>query len=242
MPKQPTGIIEDYNNIITRIHYATKTRTQTELATLLGVRQSSISDAKKRGSIPNNWYLMLFEKLGVNPDWLKSGLGPMYLRGDAGYLPSDDAEELSPAVLGDALARPVQRPVYAMHGNSLDGIQNATEIQSRLHSIARIVLPEAYATEGCVILEVDSEAMSPFIRKGTHVGIDTRARNVVSGEVFAVLMPLEGIVLRRIFCENESCILRAEGTCAACFPESRIPATELGGRLFGRLAWVLQTG
>lgn len=231
-----------YQDIITRIHHVTKTRTQTELATLLGIRQSSISDSKRRDSIPNNWYLVLFEKLGVNPDWLKSGLGPMYLRRDSGYQPSNDTEEVSPAVLGDALARPIQRTVYAMHGKSLDGLQNVTEIQSRLHPTARIVLPKAYATEGCVILEVDSEAMAPFIRKGAHVGIDTRARNVVSGEVFAVLMPHEGIVLRRIFCEGESLVLRAEGVCAARFPDSRIPATELSVRMFGRLAWVLQAG
>lgn len=80
-------------------------------------------------------YLMLFEKLDVTPDWLKSGFAPMHLRGDAEYLQSDDAEDLPPSVFGDARARSVQLPVYAIHGNSLDGMQNATEIQSRHYPI-----------------------------------------------------------------------------------------------------------
>ena len=69
-----------YNETIERIQAVTHTRTQTALAETLEIKQSSISDAKRRQSVPGAWYMTPFEKLGVNPDWLISGIGPVYLR------------------------------------------------------------------------------------------------------------------------------------------------------------------
>ena len=37
--------------------------------------QSSIADAKRRGSIPSDWLLMLWRKKGTNPDWILWGQG-----------------------------------------------------------------------------------------------------------------------------------------------------------------------
>lgn len=64
-----------YPDVIKRIQAATHTRSQTELASLLEISQSSVAEAKRRQAIPVDWYLKLFEKLGVNPDWLKKGNG-----------------------------------------------------------------------------------------------------------------------------------------------------------------------
>lgn len=64
-----------YPDVIKRIQAATHTRSQTELASLLEISQSSVAEAKRRQAIPADWYLKLFEKLGVNPDWLKKGNG-----------------------------------------------------------------------------------------------------------------------------------------------------------------------
>ena len=75
-----------YEETMARIKTVSRTQTQTELAKLLEVSQSSVAEAKRRQSIPADWYLKLFEKLGVNPDWLKKGNGPVYLRTEAGYV------------------------------------------------------------------------------------------------------------------------------------------------------------
>lgn len=40
---------------------------QTELSAYLGIRQSSISDAKRRMMIPAAWLLTLLTREGVNP-------------------------------------------------------------------------------------------------------------------------------------------------------------------------------
>ncbi|MFT4302821.1 MAG: helix-turn-helix domain-containing protein [Desulfovibrio sp.] len=56
-----------------RFFEATGCRTQVELAEFLGIRQSSIADAKKRGNIPSAWLLTLWRKRRVNPDWILTG-------------------------------------------------------------------------------------------------------------------------------------------------------------------------
>ena len=47
------------SSALSRVFEAADCRTQSELADFLGVRQSSISDAKKRGSVPADWLLTL---------------------------------------------------------------------------------------------------------------------------------------------------------------------------------------
>ncbi|NDV23477.1 bacteriophage CI repressor [Desulfovibrio sp. JC022] len=52
--------------------------TQVKLAEALGIRQSSISDAKRRNSIPADWFLKALETAGVDPNWIRTGTGPKY--------------------------------------------------------------------------------------------------------------------------------------------------------------------
>lgn len=63
-----------------RFFEAAGCRTQTELAEFLGIRQSSIADAKKRGNIPSDWLLTLWRKKAVNPDWVLTGKGSVGLQ------------------------------------------------------------------------------------------------------------------------------------------------------------------
>ena len=62
-----------------RILQSTGLRTQTDVAALLGIKQSSISEAKRRGRIPNPWLMTLFSKKGLNPTWVRTGQGPQYV-------------------------------------------------------------------------------------------------------------------------------------------------------------------
>lgn len=70
----------------------TGSKTQVDLAIILGVRQASISEAKNRGSIPDSWYFKLMRSHGLNPLWLADGVGPKYLPS----VDSDDETERDP--------------------------------------------------------------------------------------------------------------------------------------------------
>lgn len=75
--------MNDFEAAMARIHAIAGTRTQVELANLLNIRQSSISDAKRRGSIPDSWLVALYRQRQANPAWITSGEGRPYLVEDA---------------------------------------------------------------------------------------------------------------------------------------------------------------
>ena len=62
-----------YAETIDRIMLATKSKTETDLARALEVKPQSVSQAKKKGSIPAQWFVCIALKYGVSLDWLVSG-------------------------------------------------------------------------------------------------------------------------------------------------------------------------
>lgn len=58
-----------------RLFKEVECRTQTELADMLGIKQSSISDAQKRNAMPAEWLVKLLRLKGTNPEWILTGFG-----------------------------------------------------------------------------------------------------------------------------------------------------------------------
>lgn len=83
-----------------RIKAATGARTQMQLAELLDVRQSSISDAKRRCSIPPEWMIKLLRSHKLLPDWVEFGTGPQYL-GDSNHAAITALQERLSGVMED---------------------------------------------------------------------------------------------------------------------------------------------
>lgn len=94
--------IPGYAEAFSRIQDVTGCETQQELAAFFGVRQSSISDAKKRKRIPDGWLLAALRKLGANPEWILHG-------GDIKYLAPADSAQSMPHVVRVTEVRPPER-------------------------------------------------------------------------------------------------------------------------------------
>lgn len=202
-----------------RIKFATNTRTQVELAEVLDIRQSSISDAKRRNSVPADWYMKLFEKFGLNPDWLKQGVGPMYLRTEQGYQPQEApvggvSEE--PAHYGDATAKGVMVTVYGM-SCAFDGEGRPTA----LPPVGKLSLPLAFAGPHITTLRVEAPNMEPGILRGAYIGVDTSATGPISGRLYALYSPHEGITIKRLFFDSDQnrYLLRSD---AEGYPETTL--------------------
>lgn len=45
----------------------------------MGIRQSSISDARRLGKIPADWLITLLRVKSVHPEWILTGRGPCYI-------------------------------------------------------------------------------------------------------------------------------------------------------------------
>ncbi len=219
-----------------RIKYATNCRTQVEIAKVLDIRQSSISDAKRRDSVPAEWIMKLFEKFGLNPDWIKQGIGPMYLRNEEGYGPIDAPAGLAedPAHYGDDMAKNV---MVSIHGMSCKF--KASEGTPALPQVGKISLPASFAKAGTTVLRMEAPNMEPLILRGAHVGVDTQNTIPSSGSVYAIYSPHEGVILRKLFLDAaaDQYILQSESDT---YPEERIKAQSLSSRIMGRVDWILQ--
>jgi phage repressor protein C with HTH and peptisase S24 domain len=227
--------VSQFEEIFERIKVATHTRTQIELAEVLDIRQSSISDAKRRNSVPSDWCMKLFERFGLNPDWIKKGAGPMYLRTETGYIPTDTpslgATADEPSFYGDPGAKSQMVSVFAMQPWPAP---DRPDIAPRVTGKLSVPLP--LAGPDIKVLLLDSVSMEPLIRKGAYLGIDATQKQVVSGELYAVNLPYEGAAIKRIFPNSASgeSSLRAENPQ---HPEMTLPTAKLSEAVIGRVVW-----
>lgn len=232
--------MSNFDEVFKRIKLATHTRTQIELATVLDIRQSSISDAKRRNSIPADWCMKLFERFGLNPDWIKKGTGPMYLRTETGYAPVDATEPLAAredtVLFNDPDAKSALVNVYSMQpctNNPHPGKEPAT-----FKVVGKLNIPLSLTGKAIKTFLLDTTGMEPLLRKGAHIGVDTHQKQVVSGELYAVTLPYEGVGIRRIFPNGADnlALLRTENPG---HPEMALPLEKLDGAILGRVVWVI---
>ncbi|MDL2316793.1 helix-turn-helix domain-containing protein [Desulfovibrio sp. OttesenSCG-928-A18] len=222
-----------FDEIFERIKLATNTRTQVELADVLDIRQSSISDAKRRNSVPSDWYMKLFEQFGLNPDWLKKGSGPMYLRTDQGYAPVDAPASIGVCEDAAKFSGPDAKNLIV----SVYATQQHDDQSGQV--LGRLSIPQSFACPGLHVVRIDAAGMEPLIRKDAFAGIDTTQKKVRSGELYAVNIPYEGLVIKRAYvdAQNNRLILRSENQQ---HPEMLLPLDDHEKHVAGRLVWIMQ--
>ena len=71
------------------------------------------------------------------------------------------------------------------------------------------------------------------------LGVDTLDKDVISGRIYALFAPNEGVILRRVFLNGsqDGYILRSD---SSDFPETALTPDLLAKRLLGRVAWIFQ--
>lgn len=71
---------ENFFESLQRTFEVANCNTQDELALFLGVRQSAISDARRKKAIPCEWLLKLLTNHHINPEWILTGDAPRFIR------------------------------------------------------------------------------------------------------------------------------------------------------------------
>lgn len=213
--------IEEFNGIYSRVLEAAGAQTQQDLAERLGIRQSSVSDAKKKKRVPASWILSLCLEAGYNPRWLLTGEPPRRLVSpNAGDAP-DAREGLSIVA--------VNAPTPTRGEN---GAWTAPETD-------RICIPSAYHRPGLLVFTASDDSLLPVIRRGAYVGVETQRRSIAEGDVHAVLLPGAGLVFRRVFVDIGRSALRLLGEGKGVF-DLHLPLEKKDEHLVGRVAWTMQ--
>jgi len=218
---------DTFENAYSRIRVATHTRTQTEVAKLLGIKQSSISDAKKKNTIPDGWLITLYRACGLEPDWILYGQEPVS-RWEDGAIPTGVCEQSAAYT-----ATPSRTTVYAM--TRTDPATGAW-IKESLESIP---LPEPLIRESLLVVKMDNASMEPGIRRNALVGIDCAETPLRSGEIYALDMTGEGLVIKRVVrdLENQRLLLVSDNPS---HQTQSLPLDKPGVGIVGKAAWVIQ--
>jgi len=223
--------MDSFNDIYRRILSVSNSQTQMELAAVLEISQSSISDAKRRQSIPSDWLVKLYDKFGVNPDWLRYNKEPILMRS----LPELGKHNIS-TLQEDTQALGFIAPVFDTH---------CTLQEKKIHfkTIEETILPRTLQKSSNLVFLYNATGMEPVLSKPCLLGVSTKkdASNnvpIISGEIYALHTAAEGIIFRRLIqdTEDEMYLLCFEQTK---FPTGKISLENLRDKLIGKLSWVL---
>lgn len=229
MNEAPQETLNLFDEAFERIKQATGMRTQVEIAKLLDIRQSSISDAKRRQSIPDSWLIKLYQVYNLNPNWIIDAEQPQFLgekRGGA----------LQVREPGEAYGR---RPKYYQMPVTVMSPPQPEQESPAEPPAETLAIPEQFHKPSLVIIRMDENDMEPVIRRGAYIGIDKERRTIRSGGLYALDMPMEGLVIKRVLhdAENSRLILRSE---SQTYEDQSIPADSAAERVIGRVVWVFQ--
>ena len=218
---------DQFEDAYSRIQAATRTRTQTEIASILGIKQSSISDAKKKNTIPDGWLVTLYRTFGLEPDWILYGQEPICRR--EGFIPPVGVRE---AASGYA-APPSRVTVYAM-------ARTEPETGNWLREgLETIPLLESLSRPNLLVVKMDNASMEPIIRRGAYVGLDCDDVRLRSGEIYGLDIPGEGLVVKRVVrdLEKQRLAILADNPS---HQGQYLPLENPGLTPIGKAVWVIQ--
>ena len=156
-----------FEEFLTRICRVTGIRSQADLAGLLGVDRSAVTQAKKKDLVPDKWVLKLFRTFGLSPDWMETGVGDPYL------IPEEDGEFVR---IPKVMAR------LSAGGGSFE---HGAEVEE-FYSFRQDWLRRKGDPKHMALMEVVGNSMEPEIREGDCVLVNESARDILAGAVYAV--------------------------------------------------------
>ncbi len=128
------------------------------------------------------------------------------------------------------------------HVYSLAGA-GAPKALTEYDPIESIVLPKELVKPNIALIKVAGDSMLPTIWKDAIVGVDTKDKKLVSGEIYAIWIPYEGAVIKRLYAKKDGVIVKSDNPR---FPDDFFAYNELEETqhgetfLLGRVKWVLQ--
>jgi len=208
----------DLKEIGLRIKAVRQKRNGEDFGELIGVSRATISVYERGEGWPRPETLNKIIELSGRPaDWL------LYGKGDDGPIVAAEPQEEYTATM----------PVRA-----LAGAGNPCCID-QLEPIGLIIVQKNYNGPSIQVVQIRGNSMEPTIMNGAHVGIDVTAKEITSGQMYAVYIPHEGIVVKRIWIGPELVKIASDNPTA---PDHDMLSERINWDSFvqGRVKWVIQ--
>lgn len=196
--------------------------TQDEMGNRLGKGKGSVSKYENGDAAPSFTTLYKYVELsGMSFDWIFTGKSENQVQ------VTHVEEEL---VNNNYTVRlPVRAMAGAGHPCCID----------QMEPIGHITIDKSYNGPNIQVVKVRGSSMEPTIMDGGYVGVDVNSKEIVSGQMYAVYIPHEGIVVKRIWIGPEIVKIASDNPSA---PDHEIMTDRVDWDSFiqGRVKWVLQ--
>ena len=160
---------EIFESFLQRAFEATGAGSQNELAAVLEINRSAITQARNKGSVLAKWLLKLYRKYGLNPDWLEMGDGHVFLK-------QADAVESEFKNIPKVKAR------LSAGGGSFEV---GSEIEG-YYAFRKEWLGSKGHSDKMVLMDIFGNSMQPELRDGDTVLVDESQKDILSGAMYAV--------------------------------------------------------
>jgi phage repressor protein C with HTH and peptisase S24 domain len=207
-----------FEAFLKRISETTGIGSQAELAEVLDINRSAISQARKKDAIPSKWLLRLFRIYGLNPDWAETGNGQPFLS-----RPPENAVDFVriPKVTARLCA-----------GNG--SFEVGSDIQG-FFSFQESWLRGKGTAGSMVLMDIFGNSMAPEMKDGDTVLIDQSQINILSGAIYAVGVE-DTIMVKRVEKHPNALVLLSENKGYAPIYLKDQEAT--GIRMIGKVIWI----
>ena len=171
----------DFDEIIQRVFEATGIDSQNELAQALQINRSAVTQARKKGQVPDRWLLKLYRKYGLNPEWLESGDGRSFLKKPIGGV-VPEFEKIPK----------VNARLCAGDGS----FETNADIQC-YYAFQKDWLRKKGTAGAMVLFDIFGNSMEPEIRNADTVLVDQSQKAILAGALYAVGIE-DTIMVKRI--------------------------------------------
>ena len=207
-----------FESFLQRVFRTTDMTTQTELAAVLQINRSAITQARKKDTVPARWILQLFRTFGLNPLWLETGKGEPYLKP-------------SPAEEAEFKHIPKVKARLSAGGGSFE---IGSEIEG-YYAFRNEWLRTKGSPERMVLMDIFGNSMEPELKDGDAVLIDESQKDIIAGAIFAVGVE-DTILVKRIEKHPSKLVLRSDNRDYA--PIYLEGADCESVRIIGKVVWV----
>jgi len=205
-----------FESFFERVTAATGIRSQTELAAVLGINRSAVTQAKRKGAIPANWVFGLSRKFGLNPDWLERGTGDP--RGNK--IGHDSEFEKIPKVNARLCAGDGSFEV----GSNIQGF----------YAFRKDWLSRKGSAGSMVLMDIFGNSMAPELKDGDTVLVDESQKAIIAGALYAVGIE-DTVMVKRVEKHPNNLVLQSDNKDYA--PIFLKEAEMNVARIIGKVVW-----
>jgi len=193
---------------------------QNKLAGLLGINRAGITQAKKKGTVPEKWILELYRKYGINPDWIETGSGKMFI-----------AERDGSVIVPEYRSAPYVKARLCAGDGSF-------EVDETIHDYWMFRadwLNRKGPASHMVLIDINGNSMEPELKHGDTVMVDTSQRDILAGSISAVGID-DTIMVKRIEKHPGKLVLRSDNKD---YEPIYLSGDEMDSfRIIGKIVWI----